>query len=250
MHMIAGKLNFRRANPLKRVVAVAIILVSSLSFAFALSWFVNSAIGSYTSFVNRPPLYTYTSELGSISVSYPSSMLISRNKFGDDIELATIRHPFNTVDLTDSDIAKYNGLIFVETSREECDENYCSSRTVKDNMKLKIKTFLSAYSFEDPKYGAEQLKSRIDLGFKVDRKHEIREIDGQMAEYYSVEETGTGYYARDYSKKIMVLIPVGNILYSLNGHTSSYSYSNEVRDHTYLDKMVDSIRIDGTKDTQ
>lgn len=244
VHMTAATLDFRKNHSFaKQLFAALTIITVGVVVASGLAWAASSAYGAYSGYVNRPPFLTYTSKLGSISFIYPSSVVFEKRTYDDHIESVTMHRSYNANDVTDSGLQKYDGLIFVKVWNMAC--KYKGCRTIGERMKQEADIFREVYFYDDPER-PDALEQERGYGYTVNLVHDTRKIGGHASEYYSVEEIGKDYRTGDYSKHVYILVPVGDLLYEIDGTVDTRSYDTASHDTTYLDKLVDSIKIGGS----
>lgn len=239
-HMTAQALNFRRNHsPVKQMLAALLIITFGITVASGLALATSSVYKSYNDYVNRPPFLTYTSKLGSLSFVYPSSVVLEKRSYSNHIESVTLRRSYNANDVTDSGLQKYSGLIFVSVWNMKCEYKGCP--TMEEQMKRDAEIFRKVYFYGDPERPDEL---RQDQKYNtVNLVHDTRKIDGHTSEYYSAEKIGIGYSTGDYAKHVYILVPVGDFLYEIDGKVETSQYDEAVHDTTYLDKLIDSIKI-------
>ncbi len=246
LSMPGARLDFRRGSYASRFVACVIIVGITLIVSSGAIWAVSSAYRSYDKYVNRPAYMTYTSRVGSITFKYPSSAVFDKRVDYPSSEYLTLSRSYNSNEATDGDQQGYNGLVSItvlDLSSEHC--KWSSCRTLADEMERRMDVFRKAHFYDDPAE-PDRLDEERARGYTINLVHDNRKIGGYPSEFYSVEQVGSGYLSGDYSKRVFALVPVGDILYIVEGEVTKYQHQDIVQDVTHIDRLIDSIKIGGS----
>lgn len=224
--MPGATLDFKaNSSALRRTGAIALILGVVIGIASAIAYMVSSAVG----YVNQPPFQVYTSNIGKLSITYPTGMVLEKNMYGENINLATFRSSYNTIDSLDSNKGK--GLLMFVTARKI----RSSYKTMAEEIAFETKTFKEVYFYDDPE-NPNALKEAQEYA-TVTRKQYTKTINGHEATVYDIVEQDeySSTEISGYSRHVLMVIPDGDILYLINVQTSEKT--------DVLDAMLQSISI-------
>lgn len=149
-------------------------LVIVLLFAVVVAVAAGAVVGirrSYVAYVSQPPLKTFVSDFGYLSVSYPRGMAGTVRKYGNDWQVLTVTSPYAASDLARQDTSARGVLLLV---RVRDFSHACASC---DTLDQAYSTELSRY--ESTRFNDEWLQGR-DGAVKSKSTHVVGRGEGVL----------------------------------------------------------------------